>query len=521
MILRDYQQEIFDNVMSHASHDLVQLDTGAGKTPIEAAIFEQSEYSMIVAHRNILIVQCSAIAARFGVVHDTISSEFTRRRCMESHKYAGKNCIQRGNNNKLVASIDSIVSHYKHNKLSVDRYRKWLIVIDEAHHVVPDNKWGLMKEIFPNARFVGFTATPGRMDGASLSVRNNGLFDRLVQCSWLRDESIKKLIDAGRLCGYSLYTPPVILNRIMSRSSVEVSDYPVHVYQKYMSGQQAIVMCPAIKNAREIAIQFRNAGISSASISSDMGSTDVWRIISAFSSGQINVLCNVDMVGEGFDVPGVSGLIIARSTKSFIMYRQWIGRILRTAQGKSHAVIVDLVGAISLHGEPDENVVWDIDEPPKTPHYLRLAPCIECGYWYSIKENKCQECGADNALIRQQGVGSHYVNMLRLDSGMIEKTRRESFNTDYIDRLQRELELPRYIPGTGIVEKMIGRVRQNFANALINGGVSIYDANIFFQDNRLGRVEFWTKNFTHAHAISMTVDHAMRVYKNAKININK
>ncbi|RLM24767.1 hypothetical protein BIY29_08610 [Brenneria alni] len=515
MILRDYQQEIFDDAWSQSSNDLVQLDTGAGKTPIEAALFAKAECALLIAHRNVLMVQCSTMVARFGVSHDTISSEFTRRRCMAAHRPTGRNHIQRGHPDKLVASIDSLVSHHRRSRLTLDRFRPWLILIDEAHHVVHDNKWGQLCEIFPNARFVGFTATPGRMDGASLSVRNGGLFDRLVQCAWLRDNSIKKLIAAGRLCGYSLYTPPSGLNRIISRSEVEIADSPVNAYQCYMSGQQAIVMCPAIKNAREIAGQFRDAGISAASISSDMAATDVWRAIDEFSSGRINVLCNVDMVGEGFDVPGVVGLIIARVTQSFIMYRQWIGRILRPAPGKIQAIIVDLVGAISLHGEPDENVVWDIDEPPKTPKTLRQAPCLACGRWYPIRHSICPDCGAENALHSVEVVGSHYVNMLRLDTGLIEQVRRDVRKAERDAHLRRELDLPTgTVPGTGLIRQMVTRVRLSFANALIDGGVPIYDINIFFRDSEtLRNLNFWTKNFSQVHANKMPTALAMRVYK--------
>ncbi|PQQ35664.1 hypothetical protein C6H68_23915 [Photorhabdus luminescens] len=86
MILRGYQQELFDLVTPATTNDLIQLDTGAGKTPIEAALCGWAEYSIIVAHRNILISQCSEKLAAFGIMHDTISTEHTRRRCMLAHK---------------------------------------------------------------------------------------------------------------------------------------------------------------------------------------------------------------------------------------------------------------------------------------------------------------------------------------------------------------------------------------------------------------------------------------------------
>lgn len=214
MKLRDYQQEIFNVVLADTTDDLVQLDTGAGKTPIEAALCEAAEFSLLVAHRNILIQQASEKLAAFGLEHDTISSEHTRRQCMAAHRQHGRNFIRRGHTTRLVASIGSLVSHYRHGRLQLYRFHPWLIVIDEAHHVVPDNQWGQLRNIFPNARIVGFTATPARMDGESLSVRNGGLFNRLIQAEALRESSVKTLIDAGSLCGFVVYSPQLSLIHI-------------------------------------------------------------------------------------------------------------------------------------------------------------------------------------------------------------------------------------------------------------------------------------------------------------------
>ncbi|MEQ9971391.1 DEAD/DEAH box helicase family protein [Pectobacterium carotovorum] len=517
MILRGYQREIFDNVYGESTNDLVQLDTGAGKTPIEVEIFGVSEYAMIVAHRNVLITQCSTVVAKFGIEHDTVSSEFTRRRCMQSHCAVGKNYIRRGHSNKIVASISSLVSHYRHGRLQLDRHHGWVIIIDEAHHVIPDNQWGMLPEIFPNARFVGFTATPGRMDGASLSVRNGGLFDRLVQCEWLRDNSVKKLIANGNLCAFSLYTPVETLNRWRERGSLEIAETPLNAYKRYMHGQPAIVMCPSIKNAKEIANEFRSDGISSASISSDMSGTEVWRVISNFINGRIKVLCNVDMVGEGFDVPEVVGLIIARYTKSFTMYRQWVGRALRPSANKPHAIIVDLVGMVIEHGEPDENVIWDIDTPPRTPQFRRRAPCCACGLWYAIDEEYCPECGEANALIRQTGIGGHYVNLIKADTGLIATKKQELETRDENERLRTVLSIPTSAPVSGILGKTIVSVRESFAQSLVSSGVPIFDVNQFINRGDIAaNITFWTTNFTAKHAKNMPPGLAMRVYKKCK-----
>ncbi|MFD2404943.1 DEAD/DEAH box helicase [Azorhizophilus paspali] len=167
---------------------------------------------MLVAHRNILIQQISEKLAAFGLDHDTISTEHTRRRCMLAHRPHGRNYIRRGHATRRVASIASLVSARRHGRLEIDTAAPWLIVIDEAHHVVPDNQWGQLREIFKNARIVGFTATPARMDGESLHVSKGGLFERLVQAEALGNDSVRVLIERGYLSDFVCYAARLTYN---------------------------------------------------------------------------------------------------------------------------------------------------------------------------------------------------------------------------------------------------------------------------------------------------------------------
>src|SRR5690606_29320458 len=129
-------------------------------------------------------------------------TEYTRRRCMLEHKKYGKNFIDRKNSTKLVASIASLISHYKRNLLNIDVAQHWLIIIDEAHHVIPNNQWGKLRDIFKNSRIVGFTATPARLDGEALHVKNGGLFDSLIRADNLKTDSVSKLINARYLSDF-------------------------------------------------------------------------------------------------------------------------------------------------------------------------------------------------------------------------------------------------------------------------------------------------------------------------------
>lgn len=510
MKLRDYQQNIFNQVISGNTDDLVQLDTGAGKTPIEAALCKHYENVILIAHRNILITQCSEKLAAFSVYHSTLSSEYTRRRCMLSHKRHGRNYIKRSGCSRFVASIDTLYSHYKHGNITLDTSKEWVIIIDEAHHVIADNKWGALKQIFPCSRIIGFTATPGRMDGEQLAKTKGGMFDLLIQSNGLESESIKTLVTTGVLSGFKFYTPPVGINN-NDKSVLNIADSPVNTYKTLMMGKQTIVMCPSIKNAEELADEFKAENISAACISSAMSATDVSRVIDFFANGRIKVLCNVEMVGEGFDVPAVEGLILARKTKSFIMYRQWIGRALRQSEGKQFAIIADLCGNYE-HGVPDDNIIWDLESPPKMPDSIKSYPCKKCGFWYPIKLKECPECGYGNSLLTRTSVGSHYVNINRLDAGLIEKARREQDAESYEDKLKHEIIIPfSGFDGAGVVGRAAEKIRVSFANKLQESGINIRKINHFLMTER--NINFWIKNFTAKDANSLSLEKAQKVFE--------
>lgn len=542
MELRDYQRSILDQLTSSATNDIVQLDTGAGKTPIEAALAQWAPHCLLVAHRNVLIRQISEKLAAFGLEHDTISTEHTRRRCIAAHRMHGRSYIVRGHPARRVASMQSIVAAVKRRRLDIDTSLPWLIVVDEAHHVVPDNMWGSLRELFPNARIVGFTATPARMDGESLHVAKGGMFDRLVQAPELGDDSIRALIDRGYLSQFRAYaavtsyrvtdnmTPdereeyynqiadtirlggcvPDDKRRVFSTTRngldwasgvLELVGDPVEEYRRLANGTRAILMAPAIKNAEQFAKDFRAAGIPAACINSTQSPTEIAYLLDAFASGHVRVLTNVDMVGEGFDLPACETLIIATRTASFPRYRQWCGRVLRPAQGKERATIIDLTGMIAVHGMPDEPVKWDLLNPPVGPKTRRHVPCDDCGVFFDFKLEACPECGAENRWLERGSFspGSFMFDIRLIDQdyrGLVlrerERRRREM--------LEDELAIPLhgFFSGSDIVSRSLEQIAQWFPRALQEAGIPVREINEFLHSPQARDSRFYLRNFTRA-----------------------
>jgi len=531
MKLRDYQRDIYEQVLATHENALVQLETGAGKTPIEAALSKQAKYSMLVAHRITLVRQLSEKLAAFKLEHDIVGTEHTRRRCHAAHVQHGRSYIKRGHGRRLAVSIDSLSERAL---ARIDTSAPWLIIIDEAHHVLPDNKWGKLHSLFPNARIVGFTATPARMDGESLHTSNGGLFDCLIQARGLENNGVRELIERGYLADFVAYAAPKPPGGFMDpeeprrHDGPQKLDYasgrilldsdPVREYQRRAAGTKAILMAPAIKNAELFAKAFIAAGIPAAAIHSTMSAARVARVLDDFARGKILVICNVDMIGEGFDMPDVQTLIIATQTKSFPRYRQWVGRVLRPSPAKPRAILIDLTSMIPAHGLPDEPVVWDLLTPPvgKCP---AMIPCDSCGAYYKLRLHHCSECGAENEyLTRGAPLGNYEFDVKILDREIVELERTVIDQARIMERRRTEIIWPNYPEFGGMIGSVVSALRRWFVESLQAASVPVDAINDFLESEAAANYKWWMQHFTAAdmksgHGAKARAARAVQIFK--------
>jgi superfamily II DNA or RNA helicase len=169
-------------------------------------------------------------------------------------------------------------------------------------------------------------------------------------------------------------------------------------WHKYADGLQTIIYCSSIKHSKATAAEFRMAGIEAVHFDGDTSSTDRRNIVADFRSGKILVLCNVDLVGEGFDVPGCWCCVLLRPTMSTGLFIQQSGRALRPQNGKT-AIIIDHVGNYTRHGLPADYRDWSLKtsikplEEYSEDGRLTVRQCPYCYYTFKTGPDCCPSCG--------------------------------------------------------------------------------------------------------------------------------
>lgn len=272
-----------------------------------------------------------------------------------------------------------------------------LIITDENHHCLA-NSYRRIYEAFPGAYCVGVTATPVRLDGSGLGDVNDDL---------VIGPPTRWLIDNGYLAPYKYYSVKLIDADALRtrRGEYDLSgvtlDRKIYgdvilSYRKFADGLKAICYCPSIPYSEQMAERFRAAGIPAAHIDGTTDKRERDRIIADFRAGKIQVLCNVDLISEGFDVPDCGAAILLRPTKSLTLYIQQAMRCMRYKPGKT-AVIIDHVGNVFRHGFPDDDRDWNLyakpDKKARKKPEVRAKECPQCMAAVPSTAAECPHCG--------------------------------------------------------------------------------------------------------------------------------
>lgn len=443
-MLRDYQTKLVAKAYSAwqdgARNVCAQLPTGGGKTPILAKIArDNAGESVTIAHRQELVGQISLAFARSSIVHRIIAPDSIIRNIGREHlDEFGRSFINQ-HSIAAVAGVDTLVARQETlDKNWLTQVTLWQI--DEAHHVLQENKWGQAVSLFPNSRGLGVTATPSRADGKGLGIHADGVFHKLVIGPTTRD-----LINTGYLTEYEIVIPkndfdrerlvigasgdytPKSLQAEAERSKI-IGDI-VDNYLVWAFGTQTIVFTISVDTSNEVAQRFNDTGIIAKAVSAKTPEYERFQTIREFRERKIAVLVNCDLFGEGFDVPGVETIIMARPTKSLGLYLQQIGRGLRPATGKTRALIIDHVSNVREHGLPDRPRLWTLDgrdrrkKQDRDPDDIPVTTCTECYRVYERIHRACPYCQHEPVPIGRGSIEQVDGDLTLLDAGTLAKMR--------------------------------------------------------------------------------------------------
>lgn len=401
LALRPFQsdaiQQLRSGLQAKYLRQMLYSPTGSGKTIMATGLVQgarqRNKRVAFLVNRVQLVEQTSATFRRYDIPHGVIQGDNTRR------EYE----------NVLVCSIQTVA---RRGLPDVD-----FIIIDEAHAVAGSKDYRGIIETFKGKPVIGLSASPfSKGLGKHYDTLDGPLFERMVIAA-----SIKDLIDDGYLVDCDIYAPSEpnmegvkqVRNRFgeMDWSDMEVgeaADKPeligdiVSHWFKLAKGTPTVVFASNIAHSKHIVEQFQAAGVTAEHIDCYHDSEERREALKRFERRETTIISNSALLAEGWDAPFCETLILARPTKSLIRYLQMVGRVLRPADGKDKALVLDHSGTVKRLGFPTDDLPLELDDgrpkeakksaPEEKDEPLPKA-CPSCSYMKPPKVHICPACG--------------------------------------------------------------------------------------------------------------------------------
>ena len=401
ILLRPYQQKFIVDVRSEfrQKHKRVVgvAPCGAGKTIMTGWMIREvqrrGKRAIFFVHRHELIKQTSETFEQLGILHGIISA---------GYKMNLELPVQ-------IASVQTLVKRLK--KVPAPDF----LICDECHHILA-NSYREVLDAYPDSFLLGVTATPQRMGGINLG----DVFSSMVE-----GPSVDELIRLGNLTDFKYFShaEEIDLRSVRVKFGEFVNSDLAKVmgnkkivggivdnYKRLAHGKSAICYCVNVKHSKLVAEAFVAAGISAAHCDGETPKATRAKLVKNFRDGKIKVLCNAELFSEGFDVPNMQAVILARPTKSLTLYIQQAMRPMRPDPNDPNkvAIIIDHVQNYSRFGLPNTIHHWSLDPNPPKEKTFEAPPvkkCPMCGCVVPPATYVCPACGYEFiSFIEQKGV---------------------------------------------------------------------------------------------------------------------
>lgn len=377
--LRPYQQDIVNQTVKSDKSTLIQIPTGGGKTFIAKHIIMD-----LINHYN---QQVLFVAPKIVLMEQTME-EFKGLRPQIIH---GNRKFDK-NHHLFISTIQTA----SRRELNPD-----VIIIDEIHYGFDGKMIEKLIKDKENVRIIGLSATPYDKNGRVLNGFN------LILDKYDMKYMIKHIFLVP-LKSYVLTRPN------LKNVKVIAGDYDlkqlgevvcdnntileiVQTTKEFINNsKKTIVFAVDIAHAELLSKAYEAEGFRTKALHSNLTKDEINKILNDFKNGynNIKILVSVLMLTTGFDVPDTDCAVIARPTKSQNLYKQMVGRVLRTAPNKTNAILLDCGNVIENLGMPLEPI--RIIEGYEIVNQLK---CFKCGS-INIKLTKiddilywqCQDC---------------------------------------------------------------------------------------------------------------------------------
>ncbi|RLD19441.1 MAG: ATP-dependent helicase [Bacteroidetes bacterium] len=476
--LRQYQKKMVSDVnksWSEGNKNLCMvLPTGAGKTVVMANIVNNEKGAVcIIVHRQELVAQISLSLAENGIYHNIIAPITVIKMITGLHiRYYGKPFYD-SQGHIAVAGVDTIIRRGKQLKNYLPTVKLW--ICDEGHHLVKGNKWHTATNMMinPDIRGLSLTATPLRTDGKGLGRHSDGVLDQLITGPTMRD-----LINQGFLTEYRIFAPVNNMNTDDARVSQATGDFNMNdlgaavsqsnlishtratvmgdVVSQYLKVckdglKLGVTFVPTMDIGEELVTQYNAAGVPAILLNAKTPDNERADIMDRFRAGTIKNIINVDILGEGVDVPAIEVVSMVRPTQSYGLYIQQFGRALRLMAGKTHGIIIDHAGNVARHGLPDAVREWSLNARDRrisgeSDDVIPLKSCPMCSLVFERYKKACPECGYIPEPTSRNGPEYVDGDLTELDPEVLAAMRGEVENVcrsveDHVQEYREQLEI--------------------------------------------------------------------------------
>lgn len=354
MELRNYQDECVSKLLDLSCGDkvVVKLATGAGKTIVAAGLVDKLN----------------------GRVLFVVPSKELREQTIEKFKSFCGDDLDIGSvqgkldevSNRIVVATRQSLTHSKSDRM--DRMLSnggfEYVVFDECQQAVGQIE-KILEKLNKDIKCVGLTATPYNQDMNKVFteiIYEKSIMDMINQKCLVEPRAIlvqsnTSLDDVHTVAGeFNLGELEDTLN------NDDRNDLIVKAYKKYASDRKhCLVFATGIEHSESIVEAFRLNGIECYGVDSSNDTTERENVIEGFKSGKFKVLVNVGILTTGFDHPALDCIIMARCTKSRILFEQVLGRELRICDSKEDALFIDIVDITSKHDIMSMSDVFGFD----------------------------------------------------------------------------------------------------------------------------------------------------------------